>query len=53
MAKKDEGIPPIIIPVAPVHGGHASRSREDAATEKPALGDDDKALSNNKADRPK
>lgn len=52
MAKKDEGIPPIIIPVAPVHGGHASRSPEDAATEKPALGDEPKARSNKKADRP-
>ena len=52
MAKKDEGIPPIIIPVAPVHGGHASRSREDAATEKPAPDDDDKARSNKNADRP-
>ena len=52
MAKKDEGIPPIIIQVAPVHGGHASRSREDAATEKSAPDDDDKSRSNNKADRP-
>lgn len=52
MAKKDEGIPPIIIPVAPVHGGHASRSREDAATEKPATDHEDKARSNKNTDRP-
>jgi hypothetical protein len=53
MAKKNEGIPPIIIPVVPVHGGHASRSREEAAREKSASGHEAKALSNKKAERPK